>query len=135
MRLRRRTITETIAGASGSGYLDRHIEGRKFRRLLAPELRQLLEQALEAAGDGVAIMFVGAHLGARTIAVPLPATLVKPFIVVLLIVMLIYTWFKPEFGTQDTNQPIGRSELVRGLLPGMAIGCQKAFLGRAPAVS
>ncbi len=25
--------------------LDRHIEGRKFRRLLAPELRQLLEQA------------------------------------------------------------------------------------------
>ena len=72
--------------------------------------------------------FVGAHLGARTIAV-LPATLVKPFIVVLLIVMLIYTWFKPEFGTQDTNQPIGRSELVRGLLLGMAIGFYEGFFG------
>jgi hypothetical protein len=72
--------------------------------------------------------FFGAHLGARAIAI-LPATLVKPFIVVLLIVMLIYTWFKPEFGKQDAGIPIGRGDLVRGLLIGSAIGFYEGFFG------
>ena len=75
-----------------------------------------------------ATAFFGAHLGARAIAV-LPATLVKPFIVVLLVVMLIYTWFKPQFGTQDANLPIGRGDLVRGLLLGTAIGFYEGFFG------
>lgn len=72
--------------------------------------------------------FFGAHLGARAIAV-LPATLVKPFIVALLIVMLIYTWFKPEFGKQDADVPIGRNDLIRGLLIGAAIGFYEGFFG------
>lgn len=81
---------------------------------------------LLAMASGTA--FVGAHLGARAIAV-LPATLVKPFIVVLLIVMLIYTWFKPEFGRHDAEVPIGRDDLVRGLLIGTAIGFYEGFFG------
>ena len=75
-----------------------------------------------------ATAFVGAHLGARAIAV-LPSTLVKPFIVVLLIVMLIYTWFRPEFGTHDTDQPISRNDLVRGLAIGGGIGFYEGFFG------
>ena len=75
-----------------------------------------------------ATAFVGAHLGARAIAV-LPATLVKPFIVVLLVVMLIYTWFKPEFGKLDAAVPIGRNDLIRGLLIGTAIGFYEGFFG------
>lgn len=75
-----------------------------------------------------AMAFCGAHLGARAIAV-LPATLVKPFIVVLLVVMLAYTWFKPEFGTQDAGLPIGRGDLVRGLALGTAIGFYEGFFG------
>jgi len=53
--------------------------------------------------------FFGAHLGARAIAV-LPSTWVKPFVVFLLIVMLIYTWFKPDFGKQDKFVPISRND-------------------------
>ena len=75
-----------------------------------------------------AAAFFGAHLGARAIAI-LPATLVKPFIVVLLIVMLIYTWFRPEFGAQDTEIPISRNDLVRGLAIGSAIGFYEGFFG------
>jgi uncharacterized membrane protein YfcA len=75
-----------------------------------------------------ATAFVGAHLGARAIAV-LPATLVKPFIVFLLVVMLIYTWFKPEFGKQDKEVPIRRKDLARGVLIGTAIGFYEGFFG------
>ena len=72
--------------------------------------------------------FFGAHLGARAIAV-LPSTWVKPFVVVLLIVMLIYTWFKPDFGKQDKFVPISRNDLIRGLLIGTAIGFYEGFFG------
>ena len=72
--------------------------------------------------------FFGAHLGARTIAI-LPSTWVKPFVVFLLIVMLIYTWFKPDFGTQDKHVPISRNDLIRGLALGTAIGFYEGFFG------
>lgn len=75
-----------------------------------------------------AAAFCGAHLGARTIAI-LPTTWVKPFIALLLFVMLIYTWFRPDFGKQDVEKPIERAELVRGLLIGMAIGFYEGFFG------
>lgn len=88
--------------------------------------RMKLPWKLLAMVSGTA--FFGAHLGARAIAV-LPATLVKPFIVFLLIAMLIYTWFKPEFGKQDAEIPIERSDLIRGLLVGMAIGFYEGFFG------
>ena len=71
---------------------------------------------------------VGAHLGARTIAI-LPNTWVKPFVVILLVVMLLYTWFKPDFGKQDTHIPISRNDLLRGLLLGTAIGFYEGFFG------
>jgi len=72
--------------------------------------------------------FAGAHLGARAIAM-LPSTWIKPFVVLLLIVMLIYTWFRPEFGNQDSQQPISRAGLIRGLLIGTAIGFYEGFFG------
>lgn len=72
--------------------------------------------------------FCGAHLGARAIAV-LPSVWVKPFVVLLLIVMLIYTWFRPDFGKQDAHVPISRNDLIRGLLIGTAIGFYEGFFG------
>ena len=75
-----------------------------------------------------ATALLGAHFGARAIAI-LPATLVKPFIVVLLAVMLVYTWFRPEFGKNDAGAPIGRGDLARGLLIGTAIGFYEGFFG------
>lgn len=75
-----------------------------------------------------AAAFCGAHLGARTIYL-LPSSWIKPFVVVLLIVMLIYTWFKPEFGTQDAHIPISRNDLYRGLMLGAVIGFYEGFFG------
>ena len=75
-----------------------------------------------------ATAFFGAHLGARTIAA-LPGTFVKPFIAVLLAGMLFYIWFKPDFGKQDADMPIGRGDLARGLLVGTAIGFYEGFFG------
>ena len=75
-----------------------------------------------------ATAFFGAHLGARTIAA-LPGTFVKPFIAFLLAGMLVYVWFKPDFGKQDADMPIGRGDLARGLLVGTAIGFYEGFFG------
>ena len=72
--------------------------------------------------------FCGAHLGARTIAV-LPTALVKPFVVFLLFAMLLYTWFRPDFGKQDIQKPFNRNDLIRGLLVGTAIGFYEGFFG------
>lgn len=72
--------------------------------------------------------FIGAHFGARTIYL-LPSSWIKPFVVVLLIAMLIYTWFKPDFGNADEQKPITRNDLTRGLLLGTAIGFYEGFFG------
>ena len=58
-----------------------------------------------------------------------PQHLVRPFVVFLLIVMLLYTWFKPDFGNQDAHVPISRNDLIRGLLIGTAIGFYEGFFG------
>jgi uncharacterized membrane protein YfcA len=75
-----------------------------------------------------ATAFCGAHLGARAIA-SLPSTWIKPFVVVLLLVILVYTWFKPDFGNQDANVPITPNDKVRGVLIGTAIGFYEGFFG------
>lgn len=72
--------------------------------------------------------FCGAHLGARAIAI-LPGTWIKPFVVLLLVVMLIYTWFRPDFGHQDAHIPVSKNDLIRGLLIGAAIGFYEGFFG------
>jgi len=72
--------------------------------------------------------FCGAHLGARAIA-NLPSAWIKPFVVVLLFVMLLYTWFRPDFGKQDADIPITRNDKVRGVLIGTAIGFYEGFFG------
>jgi len=75
-----------------------------------------------------ATAFCGAHLGARAIAA-LPNAWIKPFVVFLLFVMLIYTWFRPDFGKQDANIPVTRRDKVRGVLIGTVIGFYEGFFG------
>ena len=79
-------------------------------------------------GMAACAAFFGAHLGARAIAI-LPSAWIKPFVIVLLIVMLFYTWFRPDFGKQDAYIPISRNDLIRGLLIGTAIGFYEGFFG------
>ena len=75
-----------------------------------------------------AMAFAGAHFGARAIAV-LPSTWIKPFVVFLLVVMFFYTWFRPDFGKQDTYIPVSRQDLLRGLALGGMIGFYEGFFG------
>jgi uncharacterized protein len=75
-----------------------------------------------------ATAFCGAYLGARVIAV-LPSAWIKPFVVVLLVVMLLYTWFRPDFGKQDADRPVTRNDQARGMLIGTSIGFYDGFFG------
>jgi uncharacterized membrane protein YfcA len=75
-----------------------------------------------------ALALCGAHLGARAIAV-LPGQWIKPFVVVLLVLMLLYTWFRPDFGAQDAQRPVSQRDLARGLALGSAIGFYEGFFG------
>ncbi|WP_245615820.1 sulfite exporter TauE/SafE family protein [Andreprevotia chitinilytica] len=75
-----------------------------------------------------AAAFVGAYLGARAIHY-LPASSVRPLVIVLLAVMLTYTWFKPAFGTDDAGRPLTRRDLYIGLVIGAAIGFYDGFFG------
>jgi uncharacterized membrane protein YfcA len=72
--------------------------------------------------------FCGAHLGARAIAL-LPNAWIKPFVVFLLVVMFFYTWYRPDFGKQDTPKPVSKKDLYRGLPIGAAIGFYEGFFG------
>lgn len=72
--------------------------------------------------------FSGAYLGANAIAY-LPVNWVRPGVIVLLIAMLGYTWFRPDFGTHDQSRPISNRELIVGSLIGMAIGFYDGFFG------
>lgn len=75
-----------------------------------------------------AAAFVGAYCGARVIHL-LPASSVRPMVVVLLALMLVYTWLKPAFGGEDAGRPLTRRDLYVGMAIGMAIGFYDGFFG------
>ncbi|KPC50203.1 sulfite exporter TauE/SafE family protein [Amantichitinum ursilacus] len=75
-----------------------------------------------------AAAFVGSYGGASVIHY-LDKSIVRPMVIVLLAVMLIYTWFKPAFGTQDAGRPLTRRDLYVGLAIGMVIGFYDGFFG------
>lgn len=75
-----------------------------------------------------ATAFIGSYLGAR-LAHFLPAQAMRPLVLVLLVVMLAYTLYKPDFGQQDAGRVLTRRDLVLGLLIGAAIGFYDGFFG------
>lgn len=75
-----------------------------------------------------AAAFCGSYLGARAVHL-LSAQAVRPLVIVLLIVMLAYTWFKPQFGQEDAGRPLTRRDLGIGLLIGAGIGFYDGFFG------
>lgn len=75
-----------------------------------------------------AAAFVGALSGV-SIMYLVPATWMKPIVIVILAVMLAYTWFKPQFGTHDAQREITRNDLYKGLALGFVIGFYDGFVG------
>ena len=51
------------------------------------------------------------------------------FCLLLLAVMLVYTWFKPQFGQVDAGRPLTGKDLWAGLAIGASIGFYDGFFG------
>ena len=75
-----------------------------------------------------AAAFIGAYLGARA-AHYLPANAMRPLVIVLLIVMLAYSWLKPTFGQADAGRPLTQRDMFNGLAIGASIGFYHGFFG------
>lgn len=103
-----------------SAVLGHAFASRQYARQLALPWKLVIPAALTA--------FVGSYLGARAIAY-LPVHWVRPGIILLLVGMLTYTWFKPSFGQENTSQPLTRKELLLGLPVGFAIGFYDGIFG------
>ncbi|GGP25843.1 sulfite exporter TauE/SafE family protein [Silvimonas amylolytica] len=72
--------------------------------------------------------FLGSYGGASMIQL-LDKHWVRPLVIVLLAVMLVYTWIKPTFGTEDAGRPLTRRDLYVGLVIGACIGFYDGFFG------
>lgn len=72
--------------------------------------------------------FCGSYLGARAVHY-LPVHVIRPLVVILLAVMLVYTWFKPRFGQVDAGRPLTGKDLWAGLAIGASIGFYDGFFG------
>lgn len=72
--------------------------------------------------------FIGAFIGATTVNF-MPATLIRPGVLILLVLILVYTWTKKEFGQIHHPRPIGKQELYTGLAMGAGIGFYDGFFG------
>lgn len=72
--------------------------------------------------------FCGSYLGARAVHY-LPVHIIRPLVIMLLAVMLFYTWFKPAFGQEDAGRPLTRNDLLTGLAIGAGIGFYDGFFG------
>ncbi|MBS1209074.1 MAG: hypothetical protein H6R19_1472 [Proteobacteria bacterium] len=93
---------------------------RQYAQKLSLPWRLILPTALTA--------FAGAYLGVRMLDL-MPSQWMRPVIIVVLAFMLVYTWFKPQFGHQDTSRAPTRGDLGKGALLGLAIGFYDGFIG------
>jgi len=93
--------------------------GQYARKIAIPWRLVLLASAAAFFGSlsGVSIMSI------------VPSSWMRPAVIVILAVMLAYTWFRPNFGAQDANREITRNDLYKGLALGYAIGFYDGFIG------
>ncbi|WP_028453986.1 sulfite exporter TauE/SafE family protein [Chitinilyticum litopenaei] len=72
--------------------------------------------------------FAGSFLGARVVHW-LPADWVRPLVIGLLLLMLVYTWLRPAFGAADADRPLSRRDVLTGMVLGGAIGFYDGIFG------
>lgn len=91
-----------------------------YYRRVRPDLRT----ALPIAG----IALVGA-MGGALLASRLSASVFKPIIVLILIAVAIFTWLRPELGTETRLRHTGARHLMLGVLLGAVIGFYDGIMG------
>lgn len=72
--------------------------------------------------------FAGSYAGVRAMYL-VPAQWMRPVVIVVLAAMLVYTWFRPQFGIHDEQRAITPGDLKKGLALGAVIGFYDGFIG------
>ncbi|MDO6387270.1 sulfite exporter TauE/SafE family protein [Uliginosibacterium sp. 31-12] len=72
--------------------------------------------------------FAGSYLGVRMLDL-MPSQWMRPVIIVVLAIMLVYTWFRPQLGHLDTSRTPTRADLIKGAALGLALGFYDGFIG------
>ncbi len=93
---------------------------RQYARNMALPWRLMLPTCITA--------FAGSYVGVRMLNL-MPTHWMKPVIIVVLAVMLIYTWLKPQFGEQDESREPTHADLAKGAALGFALGFYDGFIG------
>ena len=93
---------------------------RQYARHIDIPWRLLLPASIAA--------FFGSYLGASVVYL-LPVTYMRWIVMVMLAVMLVFTWFRPHFGKQDTARQPTQRDLIAGFVLGALIGFYDGFFG------
>lgn len=102
----------SIAGTAGAAYT-------YSRKVWLPW--RLLLPAMAGA-------LLASYFGARAVSY-LDPSLVKPAILIVLILLALYTWWRPDLGHRETRDRTGRAQPWAGLALGLALGFYDGLLG------
>ncbi|TBW40714.1 sulfite exporter TauE/SafE family protein [Siculibacillus lacustris] len=115
------TLPATLLGTDKLSSIFGHVSAmRQYALRLALPWRLLAIASASA--------FVGSYLGARAVYAFAPS-MMRPLVIVLLAVMLVYTWLRPNFGTVDGGRPSTPRDRALGIALGFAIGFYDGFFG------
>lgn len=77
---------------------------------------------------GALAALIGSWFGAKAVTY-LPPEMIRPFVLILLILVAVYTFIKKDFGTANSPPRETRSDVFRILLIGVGIGFYDGFFG------
>ncbi len=107
--------TNKIAGLAGTS-----ISAFQYSKKIKFDFRLLIPMAIVAA--------LAALLGARLVSY-IPVNTLKPFILILLVAITIYTFLKKDLGSQQTKNLSFLKNLIYGCLIGAIVGFYDGFFG------
>ena len=91
-----------------------------YRKQIKPDPKILLGMGIPA--------FIGSAGGA-VLASKIPTSSMKPMVLVLLIVVAIYTWFKPDLGKYENLRHLPKQRIQIAAIAGAVIGFYDGFFG------
>ncbi|MBT2372613.1 sulfite exporter TauE/SafE family protein [Pseudomonas fluorescens] len=107
--------TNKVAAACGTAFA-----AKSFVRKVVIDWRLVIPAACAA--------FIMAFFGAATVSF-VPQSVVRPTVLVLIVLMAIYTFFKKDFGTLHKPMHVGTKEKVLAIVIGGAIGFYDGLFG------
>ena len=116
-----KTDTVTVLGTNKLGSVfGTTTAAALYRRQIKPDLRVLAAMALPA--------FVGSAIGA-SLASRIPTQSMRPIVLVLLVVVAIYTWLKPDLGKIELLRHAPKQRIQISIAAGLIIGFYDGIFG------